>query len=58
MFGVLLDANGRADQVQAHKYPIPGAKHVGVKVKVYDAEADSFRATDVVTFVGILSSEP
>ncbi|KAF9037006.1 hypothetical protein BDZ89DRAFT_1061703 [Hymenopellis radicata] len=44
--------------VQAHKYPIPGAKHVGVKIKVYDTQADSFRTTDLVTFVGILSSEP
>ncbi|KIY67975.1 hypothetical protein CYLTODRAFT_375033 [Cylindrobasidium torrendii FP15055 ss-10] len=43
---------------QAHKYPIPGAKHIGVKVKLYDSAAESFKATDVVTFVGVLSSEP
>ncbi|RDB21489.1 Mini-chromosome maintenance complex-binding protein [Hypsizygus marmoreus] len=40
-----------------HKYPVPGAPHVGVQVKIYDA-GDSLRSTDVVTFVGILTSEP
>ncbi|RDB15125.1 hypothetical protein Hypma_005192 [Hypsizygus marmoreus] len=35
----------------------PWRPHVGVQVKIYDA-ADSLRSTDVVTFVGILTSEP
>ncbi|KAI0747846.1 mini-chromosome maintenance replisome factor-domain-containing protein [Daedaleopsis nitida] len=44
---------------QSHKYPHPGFQHLGVQVKVYDREgAEAFKATDIVTFVGILSSEP
>ncbi|OSD02777.1 hypothetical protein PYCCODRAFT_1477424 [Trametes coccinea BRFM310] len=44
---------------RAHKYPHAQYQHVGVQVKVYDREGiDSYKSTDVVTFVGILSSEP
>ncbi|CAL1703945.1 unnamed protein product [Somion occarium] len=42
-----------------HKGPLPNTPHIGVKVKIYDGRAaESFKSTDVVTFVGILSSEP
>ncbi|KAI0781236.1 mini-chromosome maintenance replisome factor-domain-containing protein [Trametes elegans] len=44
---------------RAHKYPHADAKHVGVQVKLYDREGiDAYKATDIVTFVGILSYEP
>ncbi|KAF9228597.1 hypothetical protein BS17DRAFT_772215 [Gyrodon lividus] len=44
---------------QPHKFPIPGAPHIGVRVKMYDhPDTENLRTTDVVTFVGILSSEP
>ncbi|KAL4074577.1 putative alanine racemase-domain-containing protein [Scleroderma yunnanense] len=42
-----------------HKFPIPEIPHIGVQVKIYDnASAQILRTTDVVTFIGILSSEP
>ncbi|KAF9239601.1 putative alanine racemase-domain-containing protein [Melanogaster broomeanus] len=42
-----------------HKFPLPGAPHIGVRVKIYDnPDAEKLRSTYVVTFVGILSSEP
>ncbi|KIK40911.1 hypothetical protein CY34DRAFT_806704 [Suillus luteus UH-Slu-Lm8-n1] len=43
---------------QPHKFPVPNAPHIGVQVKIYDNEAaQSLKATDVVTFIGILTSE-
>ncbi|KAG1819613.1 uncharacterized protein BJ212DRAFT_1575877 [Suillus subaureus] len=43
---------------QPHKYPVPNAPHIGVQVKIYDNEAaQSLKATDIVTFIGILTSE-
>ncbi|KAF8892672.1 mini-chromosome maintenance replisome factor-domain-containing protein [Infundibulicybe gibba] len=46
-------------QTQGHKNPIPGIPHVGVQVKIYDnTHAEMIRATDILTFVGILTSEP
>ncbi|KAI8998908.1 putative alanine racemase-domain-containing protein [Trametes punicea] len=42
-----------------HKYPHARARHIGIQVKIYDKQGvDTFKATDVVTFVGILSTEP
>lgn len=42
-----------------HKFPMPGVPHIGVQVKIYDnASAQLLRTADVVTFIGILSSEP
>jgi hypothetical protein len=59
---------------QAHKYPVPAARHVGLQLKVlikyhpkyclhfsqvYDAPAaEALKTTDIATFVGLLSSEP
>ncbi|KAI0637270.1 mini-chromosome maintenance replisome factor-domain-containing protein [Trametes polyzona] len=44
---------------RAYKYPHPDSDHVGVQVKLYDRDGlESFKSTEVVTFVGILSSEP
>ncbi|KAI0928219.1 hypothetical protein AcW2_004299 [Taiwanofungus camphoratus] len=41
-----------------HKYPHPTVPHVGVQVKLYDTnEPDSYKSTDVVTFIGILTTE-
>ncbi|KAH0584139.1 hypothetical protein H2248_009701 [Termitomyces sp. 'cryptogamus'] len=42
---------------QPHKFPVPGASHVGVQIKVYNS-ADAFKSTEIHTFVGILTSEP
>ncbi|KAI0371789.1 hypothetical protein BV20DRAFT_965065 [Pilatotrama ljubarskyi] len=51
---ITAPASGRS-----YKYPHAGADHVGVQVKVYDKDGlDSFKSTEIVTFVGILSSEP
>ncbi|KAF8964094.1 putative alanine racemase-domain-containing protein [Flammula alnicola] len=45
--------------VQAHKYPIPNAPHIGVQLKIYDEKlAQPLRTTDLASFVGILTSEP
>ncbi|KIO13168.1 hypothetical protein M404DRAFT_992747 [Pisolithus tinctorius Marx 270] len=42
-----------------HKFPLPDVSHIGVQIKMYDnASAQCLRTTDIVTFVGILSSEP
>ncbi|KAF8163088.1 hypothetical protein B0H34DRAFT_694085, partial [Crassisporium funariophilum] len=44
---------------QPHKYPIPGAAHIGIQVKIYDEQLAQFlRTTDIASFVGILTSEP
>ncbi|KAF7974056.1 hypothetical protein HWV62_13457 [Athelia sp. TMB] len=44
---------------QPHKYPLPGAPHIGVQVKIYDnSNPDSIKATDILTFTGILTLEP
>ncbi|KAI0713283.1 mini-chromosome maintenance replisome factor-domain-containing protein [Earliella scabrosa] len=44
---------------RSHKFPHAESEHIGVQVKVYDTErAESFKSTDIVTFVGILSTEP
>ncbi|KAJ6606625.1 putative alanine racemase-domain-containing protein [Mycena vulgaris] len=40
-----------------HKFPVPGAPHLGVQVKIYD-RVDSLQSTDIVTLVGILTMEP
>ncbi|KAJ7470418.1 putative alanine racemase-domain-containing protein [Mycena latifolia] len=42
---------------KSHKFPIPATPHFGVQVKIYD-RVDSLQATDVVTWVGILTMEP
>ncbi|KAN0075287.1 putative alanine racemase domain containing protein [Tylopilus felleus] len=43
---------------QPHKFPVPGAPHIGVRVKIYDdANVENLHSTDIVTFVGIASSE-
>ncbi|TFK99027.1 hypothetical protein BDV98DRAFT_533420 [Pterulicium gracile] len=42
---------------QAHKHPIPGAKHRSAQIKVYDTSIQ-FKPTQLVTFVGIYASEP
>ncbi|OJA18869.1 hypothetical protein AZE42_08571 [Rhizopogon vesiculosus] len=43
---------------QSHKFPVPNTPHIGVQVKIYDNEAaQSLKTTDVVTFIGILTSE-
>jgi hypothetical protein len=43
---------------QPHKFPVPGAPHIGVRVKIYDnADVETLHSTDLVTFVGIASSE-
>ncbi|KAI9056684.1 hypothetical protein FKP32DRAFT_1598956 [Trametes sanguinea] len=55
----LPDPRPAAVSQRAHKFPHAQSQHVGVQVKVYDRDSvDSFKSTDVVTFVGILSSEP
>ncbi|KAG6910910.1 hypothetical protein DXG01_006593 [Tephrocybe rancida] len=43
-----------------HKFPVPGASHVGVQIKIYtnDRSTEKFKATDLYTFVGIITSEP
>ncbi|KAI6126213.1 hypothetical protein EV401DRAFT_2258355 [Pisolithus croceorrhizus] len=44
--------------LRPHKYPIPDASHIGVQIKMYDNQsAQLLKPTDIVTFVGILSSE-
>ncbi|KDR81393.1 hypothetical protein GALMADRAFT_134836 [Galerina marginata CBS 339.88] len=44
---------------QPHKYPITHASHVGVQLKIYDEKvAQPLRTTDILSFVGILTSEP
>ncbi|KAM5531827.1 hypothetical protein V8D89_014526 [Ganoderma adspersum] len=44
---------------RTHKYPHPEREHFGVQIKFYEREnVESYKASDVVTFVGILSSEP
>ncbi|KAJ7929359.1 putative alanine racemase-domain-containing protein [Mycena leptocephala] len=41
-----------------HKFPMSGAPHLGVQVKVYDtSRAELFKSTDVVILVGILTME-
>ncbi|KAF9452815.1 hypothetical protein P691DRAFT_803108 [Macrolepiota fuliginosa MF-IS2] len=42
-----------------HKYPLPGSPHIGVQVKIYDPRlAQGLKASDICTFVGILTKEP
>ncbi|KAJ7093101.1 putative alanine racemase-domain-containing protein [Mycena epipterygia] len=42
----------------AHKFPVPGAPHLGVQAKVYDtSRADLLKSTDAVVLVGILTME-
>ncbi|KAI0670668.1 mini-chromosome maintenance replisome factor-domain-containing protein [Trametes maxima] len=54
-----LNAISATAPQRAHKYPHMESNHVGVQVKIYGKGGiDSFKSTDVVTFVGILSSEP
>ncbi|KAF8906042.1 putative alanine racemase-domain-containing protein [Gymnopilus junonius] len=44
---------------QPNKFPVPNASHIGVQLKIYDSQlARPIRATDVMSFVGILTSEP
>ncbi|KAI0075471.1 hypothetical protein K474DRAFT_1664215 [Panus rudis PR-1116 ss-1] len=52
-------ASSPPQSLRPHKSPYSeGDHHVGVKVKLYDnALTESFKSTDVVTFVGILSTE-
>ncbi|PBK96464.1 hypothetical protein ARMGADRAFT_1052439 [Armillaria gallica] len=51
------EGNPEHKPTQPHKFPLHGVPHVGVKIKIYDSQADSFKPTDIVTFVGILSFE-
>lgn len=45
--------------LRPYKFPIPDVPHIGIQIKMYDNQSSQFlKATDVVTFVGILSSEP
>ncbi|KZT03570.1 uncharacterized protein LAESUDRAFT_729151 [Laetiporus sulphureus 93-53] len=47
------------DPQRAHKYPHPSVPHLGVQVKLYDTDSsEQLKATDVVTFVGILTIDP
>ncbi|KAK0448360.1 uncharacterized protein EV420DRAFT_1567556 [Desarmillaria tabescens] len=32
---------------QPHKFPLHGVSHIGVKIKIYDGQADSFKPTDI-----------
>ncbi|KAH9925300.1 putative alanine racemase-domain-containing protein [Fomitopsis serialis] len=42
----------------SHKYPHPSVSHLGVQVKIYDAESfEKLKTTDLVTFVGILTND-
>ncbi|CCM03825.1 uncharacterized protein FIBRA_05974 [Fibroporia radiculosa] len=43
----------------AHKFPHPTDPHVGVQVKIYDSNfgSEALKSTDLVTFVGILTTE-
>ncbi|GLB35181.1 putative mini-chromosome maintenance replisome factor [Lyophyllum shimeji] len=43
-----------------HKFPMPDASHVGAQIKIYESRrtGESLKATDLYTFVGILTSEP
>ncbi|KAF5386600.1 hypothetical protein D9615_001723 [Tricholomella constricta] len=43
-----------------HKFPVPYASHIGVQIKIYDnpCAADSFKSTELHSFVGILTFEP
>ncbi|TFK86067.1 hypothetical protein K466DRAFT_551065 [Polyporus arcularius HHB13444] len=44
---------------RSYKFPHSDRGHVGLQVKVYDKnEVDTFKSTDVVTFVGIITTEP
>ncbi|KAH9951487.1 mini-chromosome maintenance replisome factor-domain-containing protein [Amylocystis lapponica] len=52
-------ASASSTQALVHKYPFPSLPHIGVQVKLYDRDdLDRFKATDIVTFVGILSTDP
>ncbi|KAI0822638.1 putative alanine racemase-domain-containing protein, partial [Trametes gibbosa] len=53
-------SSSTASSSRAYKYPHSDPKHVGVQVKLYDRESrsKSFKSTEIVTFVGILTSEP
>ncbi|KDQ60574.1 hypothetical protein JAAARDRAFT_31540 [Jaapia argillacea MUCL 33604] len=42
--------------VRTHKFPVGDVPHVGIQVKIYD-KGDTLKSTDVVTFVGILTTE-
>ncbi|KAF8803625.1 hypothetical protein BYT27DRAFT_7195476 [Phlegmacium glaucopus] len=43
---------------QSHKYPIPHRPHIGVQVKIYhENQGKNIRVTDLMSFIGILSSE-
>ncbi|KAF9810959.1 hypothetical protein IEO21_06763 [Rhodonia placenta] len=42
----------------SHKFPHPTLPHIGVQVKIYDTDsAEKLKSTDIVTFVGILTTE-
>ncbi|KAF8078186.1 mini-chromosome maintenance replisome factor-domain-containing protein [Lyophyllum atratum] len=43
-----------------HKFPVPDAPHIGIQIKIYGngRAIESFKATELHTFVGILTSEP
>ncbi|PIL23726.1 hypothetical protein GSI_13476 [Ganoderma sinense ZZ0214-1] len=57
--GVVQSPSVPTASSRAHKYPHPEREHFGVQVKIYNREnIESYKASDVVTFVGILSSEP
>ncbi|KAJ6500365.1 mini-chromosome maintenance replisome factor-domain-containing protein [Mycena sanguinolenta] len=45
-------------ETHPHKFPVLGASHLGLQVKIYDSSrADSLKSTDVTTLVGILTFE-
>ncbi|KAK2467094.1 hypothetical protein APHAL10511_001352 [Amanita phalloides] len=43
---------------RAHKFPLPNTPHIGVQVKIYDLPPESYKSTDLIEFVGVLTSEP
>lgn len=45
--------------LRPYKFPIPGAPHLGVQIKIYDSQlAEGLQASDLCTFVGTLTKEP
>ncbi|KAF8718540.1 hypothetical protein AX14_011788, partial [Amanita brunnescens Koide BX004] len=43
---------------RSHKFPLQNIPHVGVQVKIYNSPPEPYKATDIVEFAGILTSEP
>ncbi|KAF8626177.1 hypothetical protein AX15_005063 [Amanita polypyramis BW_CC] len=47
-----------SEVARSHKFPLPDTPHIGVQVKIYDLPPESYKSTDIIEFVGILTSEP